>query len=379
MKVSLAAVAATLLAVAGCGSSSSSTSGNTSPIQLGMIQPITSQSAIVAETGINGAKLAVNEINSSGGVNGRKINLTIEDDHGDATTGVNVFETLTTQVKADAVMGPNFSAIALATLPKVNQAKIPWLPAALAPQLTQQGSPWVFRIRPTTVAQAVGLADYVGKDLKPASFAVISSTDDYGTSGHDAIVKQLATYNMKPAIEQTFVVNSTDFTAQAKRIVDANVAVCVWFGFGESAAAKFVSQVRSLGFKGQLVGDNDYNDQTVINLVPKELEGAIGVTNFLPNNDVPRVKKFDDAYNKAYGKDPDGYAAAFYDAVNLLGQCWKQVGTDKAKVRECLHGIKNFQGVSITFNFASSNGDPGTSEVITQYSNGKLKVLKVTN
>jgi len=343
-----------------------------------MIQPITSQSSLVAKTGINGATLAMNEINGSGGINGRKINLTIEDDHGDATTGVNALETLTTQVKADAVVGPNFTAVALATLPKVDQAKIPWMPAALAPQLTQQGSPWVFRIRPTTVAQALGLADYVGKTLKPASVSIMSSTDDYGTSGHDAIVKELAKYNIKAVSDQTYVVNSTDFTAQAKRIVDSNSAANIWFGFGEAAAAKFVSQLRALGYKGQLVGDNDYNDQTVINLVPKDLEGAIGITNFMPNNDIPRVKKFDDAYNKAYSSDPDGYAAAFYDAVNLLAQCWKQTGTDKTKVRDCLHGIKSYQGVSITFNFNAGTGDPGTSEVITQYTNGKLKVLTVT-
>ena len=98
---------------------------------------------------VNGAKMAVEEINASGSIKGRKINLIIEDTGSQQHSAVNAFNRIVAQNPV-AILDTALSTFVLAQMPEIKKAGIPTLPIGANPKITQQDNPWIFRLKPAT-------------------------------------------------------------------------------------------------------------------------------------------------------------------------------------------------------------------------------------
>jgi branched-chain amino acid transport system substrate-binding protein len=336
-----------------------------------MLQPLTGPAAVVGKNGQQGAETAVKMINDAGGVDGTKIKLVVEDDAGDPATGTNAYAKLLGD-KPIALLGPNYSSVALALVDKVTQDKVPMLAGALTPDLTKSKSPFVFRIRSSDAVAATNLVDYAVDQLKLKDFALISESSDYGQGGISSVKAALQAKGITPKTEQTFNTGVNDLTSQVLAIKDSGASATIYWG-SQNPAALFAKQAKQLGYSGKILGSNAFTDKSVLELAGDSAEGIYSVVNFIPVGDDPHVKQFVDAYNAAYGQDPDSYAASYYDAVNLLAAAIKQGGPSAGDVADTLKTVE-YEGLTGTFKY-HDDGEMAGGQQICQVKDGAPAVI----
>ena len=123
-------------------------SAQAKPIKIGQIIPITGEAAESGKYHKQGAEIAVDKINAAGGINGRKIQIVLEDDQTTNPGGVAALQKLLEDKEIPVILGSIRSTQVQAMLPTINEAKIPVAIGGTNYGLTHSGSQWVFRFRP---------------------------------------------------------------------------------------------------------------------------------------------------------------------------------------------------------------------------------------
>ena len=152
------------------------------PLKIGMVAPLTGAAAEVGHYQTQGAKLAAEEVNKVGGVLGRPIELVIEDSQSTNPGSVLAFSKLAGDKDIPAFIGPTFSTQIQAIAPDIQRLGKPVMIGGTDPQLTHMGNPWLLRFRPNDTYSARVIADYGVKTLDKKKWAIVHSTDAFGTS-----------------------------------------------------------------------------------------------------------------------------------------------------------------------------------------------------
>lgn len=369
LSVSCAVVlVASLSACAPSGSKDSNS--EKSEVTVGMLQPLTGAAAAVGKTGRQGAELAVEQINKAGGIDGTKIVLKVLDAAGDVATGNNAFAKISAE-KPVALLGPNYSAVALSLVPRLERAQLPMLSGALSPDLTSSGSPWVFRVRSSDVLAAQNLVDFAVNNLKLTSIAVVNEESDYGQGGATAAIAALKAAGVDPVFTGSFAANANDLSSLVLNLKDSGAESVIYWG-SQSPAALFAKQTKQLGFEGTILGSNAYTDSSVLDLAGAAANGIYAVVNFVAEGDDPDLKAFVDSYKAKYGEAPDSYAGSYFDAMNLLAAAMKEGGTTPKEIAEALKTVE-YKGVAASYKYHNS-GEMAGSQIIVRIVDGAVKV-----
>ena len=359
--------------VSACSSGGTTSNGAAAKqVTVGMLQPLTGDSAAVGLTGRQGAELAIQELNDAGGVNGVKINLDVLDSAGDVTTGTNAYTKLLAD-KPAALLGPNISAVALALVPQLLRSQFPMLSGALSPNLTKSNSPWVFRIRSGDATAAQNLVDYASTTLHLSSVALVTEESDYGQGGLASVKAALQAKGITPVTAVTFPANANDLSSQVLKLKQSGAASVIYWG-SLSPAALFAKQAKQLGYTGTILGSNAYTDANVLKLAGNAADGVYSVVNFIPQGSDPTVQKFVQAYQAKYNSSPDSYAASYFDTVNLLAAAMKSGGATSKGIADSLKTI-SYTGIASTYKY-HDNGEMAGSQEITQVKNGAPVVVQ---
>ena len=149
-------------------------------IKIGVTQPLTGAFAASGNYVTQGAKIAEEQINASGGVLGRKIQLVIEDNKSNPTEAVATAEKLIGKDKVPVMLGAWSSTLTLAVMPKLMEYGVPMLvETSSSGKITTSGNPWIFRISPTSEMEARAFTPLVKKlGIKKADF--LSTNNDFG-------------------------------------------------------------------------------------------------------------------------------------------------------------------------------------------------------
>jgi branched-chain amino acid transport system substrate-binding protein len=161
------------------------------PIKIGMVAPLTGPDAESGRFQTQGAKLAIDEINEAGGVLDRPLELVIEDDQTTNPGVVLPFSRLAGNAVIAAFLGPIRSTQVHALAPDVLKLAKPVMIGGTDPALTHMGNPWFFRFRPNDIYSARVIADYRAKVLGKRNWAIVHSTDAFGTNGTKNLVEAL--------------------------------------------------------------------------------------------------------------------------------------------------------------------------------------------
>ena len=181
--IASAALSSAALVVSACGGGGGSAGGGSEEIVIGVAQPLSGPVASAGQAVADGARIAADEINEAGGVNGKQLDLVIEDDANDPATCVNVAQRFITRVQAHAVMGGWGSSCTLAMEPILERAQMPLLvETSSSDKVTAEadsGNPWTFRISPTSTMEATALTPVLEEmDIKRAF--TLSVNNDFG-------------------------------------------------------------------------------------------------------------------------------------------------------------------------------------------------------
>jgi branched-chain amino acid transport system substrate-binding protein len=311
--------------------------------------------------------MAVEEINAAGGVLGKKIELTVEDNQtkqGETTT---IARKLISQDHVVALVGEVASSKTLEAAPIAQEAKIPLIAtAATNPKVTQTGD-YVFRVCFTDDFQAVVIARFVLEKLEKKKIAFLTDVKQDYSVGLTNIAKDYLTKNGATIVkEQSYSSGDKDFRAQLTDLKSANPDVIIITGY-YSEASLIAKQARQFGIKSTFVGGDGWDGSSLIPVGGKAIEGAYFSNHFSVEDSSPAVKDFVAKYKAKYNNAvPDAFAALGYDALKLLADAITRAGgTDSAKLRDAIGSTKDFPGVSGKITLGSDRNARKSAVIIT--------------
>jgi branched-chain amino acid transport system substrate-binding protein len=324
-------------------------------IKIGMVAPLTGPFAESGRYQTEGAKLAADEINKAGGVLGRQLELVIEDDQSTNPGIVLAFSKLAGNAEFVAFLGSIRSTQVHAMAPDVLKLGKPVLIGGTDPALTHMGNPWFFRFRPNDIYSARVIADYGARALGKKKWAIVHSTDAFGTSGMKYLAEALKGMGIDPVLIQGYPNNSQDFTAVALAVKQSGADVMATYMF-DTDQGIFAKQLRQLGVTPTWVGSPSTVTTTALKLAGPALYGSYGVVDFNKDSSAA-AKVFSAKYEAAYKRTPDFYASWTYDAVNILAGAFGEAkNLEPEKLRQAILAVKGFAGAEGTYTF-DKNGD----------------------
>jgi branched-chain amino acid transport system substrate-binding protein len=345
------------------------------PIKIGVMAESSGPNAEAGVYQINGAKMALEEINKAGGVLGRQIELHIEDNQSTNPGSVLAVSKLTSGGDLAALIGSVRSTQIQAVAPTVMKAGLPMVIGGTDYGLTHSNNPWIFRARPNDGYSAKVIADYGVNTLKLKKWAIVHSTDAFGNGGKNNLTESLKALGVTPVTVQGFTSNSQDFTPIVLAIKQSGADVVSSYIANSTDVGIFAKQLRQLGVKAEWVGSPSLSTDTAMKLAGDALHGTYSIADFAVGSS-PEAEAYAKKYKDKYKMEPDLYSAWSYDAVNLLALAMKNANSTKPEeIKKALHGIKGYKGVEGTYTF-DKNGDGLHGYNIVKNEGGKIKFVK---
>ena len=345
------------------------------PLKIGMVVPVTGSLAEPGLYQVQGAKLAVEDINEIGGVLGQPIDLVIEDNQTTNPGSVLAFSKLAGDKDIPAFIGPILSTEVHAMAPDIQRTGRPVMIGATDPQLTHMGNPWLFRCRPNDTYSARVIADYGVNTLRKKKWAIVYSTDAFGTSGMKNLGEVLKGAGIQPVLIQGYSNNSPDFTPVAFAVNQSGADVMGTYMPFSPDLGIFAKQLRQLGVNIAWVGSPSTLSRAAVRLAGPALSGRYAVSDFAADSS-PAAKEFAAKYEATYKSAPDYQVAWTYDAVHVLALA---IGNAKSlepqKIREAILSVRGYEGAEGIYNF-DQNGDGLHGYNVVRNDNGKIVFIK---
>lgn len=345
-------------------------------IKVGVIGPLSGDGKFYGETTINGVKLAIDQINAKGGVNGNTIKLIIEDDKGNSDESINAAKKLINVDKVSAIIGPVFSSNCLAVAPLAQQAKIPMLtPTGTNVAVTNAGD-FISRICFVDPFQGEVMANFALDNLKVKTAVIMTDiASDYSKGLSDSFEKVFTARGGKVLDKVSYNGKDTDFTAQLTKIKGKKPAVIFAPGYAE--VALIVKQARDIRIKSVFLGGDGWDSPDILKVAGSSIDGSFASTHFSPEAKDPAIKKFLEDYKKAYSIDASVLSALGFDAGYVFADALKKAGSaDAEKLKAAINSTKGFKGVTGIINL-DANRNAVKSAFVIEAKGGKF-VFKAT-
>jgi branched-chain amino acid transport system substrate-binding protein len=308
----------------------------TGDILVGMYGSMTGDGASFGQSSVEGAQLAVEEINNAGGVLGRKIRLLVEDDQSRPEEASSAVTKLITQDKVVAVLGEVASRRTLAAAPVAQKYQIPLItPASTNERVTQVGN-YIFRVCFIDPFQGEVLAKFAYNDLKARKVAVLKDIQqDYSVGLTEAIQKTFTTLGGQVSDPVSYSSGDADFRAILTQVRAQKPDAIFATGYYPEAAI-IVRQARELGMTMPILGGDGWVGDALKN-GREALKNTFISNHYSGENPDPVVQNFRKAYRAKFNREPDSIAALGYDAAKVLADSITRAGgTDGPKVRDAI-------------------------------------------
>ena len=222
-------------------------------IKIGFTPPLTGDSAAEGALQIKAIKLAVKEINAAGGINGKKINLLMVDNRSTNPGALAALQKAVEQDKVLALVGSVRSTQVLATSDAIKSYGVPTIIGGTNVNLTKQGNPWLFRVRPDDSITAGAMVKYIKEDTKFTKIGILNDTEAFGQGGGDLVEKYTKEYGLTMVKRERFTPKDKDYTAFLLSLKNAGAQVMVVYSPAPDTAV-VQRQVRQLGSPFKYLG-----------------------------------------------------------------------------------------------------------------------------
>src|SRR5258707_9107893 len=325
-------------------------------IKIGMCVPVTGPAAEQGLWAQNGAKLALAAVNKAGGVLGKQVELVIEDDQTTNPGIVLAFSRLAAQDDIVGFLGSIRWTQVHAMAPDVLKLGKPVMIGGTDPTLTHMGNQWLFRFRPNDSYSGRVIADYGVNTLGKKKWAIVHSTDAFGTAGGKALASALEKLGNPAVLDQGYANQSQDFTPVVLAVKQSGADILGTYFTFEKDLGIFARQLRQLGVSIPWVGSPSVVAVSSTKLAGPALYGTYGVADYAEESS-EASKAFGKAYRDAYKTAPGNQSAWPYDAVTILSAAINKAGSSEpAKIRKALLATKKTPCAECEYNF-EHNGD----------------------
>jgi len=333
-------------------------------VKIGSVLSATGPASFLGEPEDKTLKLYVERINQAGGVNGRKIELVLYDDGGDANKARTFATRLVEDDKVVAMVGGSTTGTTMAMIPVFEDAQVPFISLAGGIEIVEPVRKFVFKT-PHTDKMA---CEKIFEDLKSRKLTkvgLISGTDGFGKSMHDQCVKVAPTYGLEIVADESYGPRDSDMTAQLTKIKNtAGVQVVVNPGFGQGPAI-VTRNYAQLGMTNvPLYQSHGVASKSFIELAGAAAEGvrlpaaALLVAEKLPDTDPQKkvVVDYKQTYEKATGQPVSTFGGHAYDGLFMLVEAMERANaTDPKKIRDEIEKTKGFVGTGGIVNMSATD------------------------
>jgi branched-chain amino acid transport system substrate-binding protein len=373
-RATVVATSAVVLAVAACGGSSSGSPGAQGPITIGVSAPLSGANAYVGTDILNGLQLGIDQVNASGGVLGRKIQLVKVDDACDPGQAVSAVKKLISD-KVPAVFGPGCSGAALAEMPLIASAQIPMLVsdasnAAITTMSGVGGNEFTWRINADDGVISGQFSKYISQ--RATSFMAIAENDDFGRGGVTVYQQSLPADGVKFLGAQYYAPGLADFRPLLSAVQNVHPQALLLIMESKDAAT-LVRQIHELGLSYQIYGRGWLSSEFLTALGDPSLANGIVGADFWA---VGMEPSFDAAYQKAYGTPPPPDSAGPYNAAFVMAKAIQLGGGATSAAIE-----RGLSMVNMTLGWGKvqfdSHHQAHPNIILEDISAGEVKILQV--
>ncbi len=316
-------------------------------IKIGEVGSTTGSEATFGVATHQGVELAIKEINATGGVKGKKLQVILLDDQGKPEEAATAVTRLITQDKVVAIVGEVASSRSLAMAPIAQQYKIPMVsPSSTNPKVTEIGD-YIFRVCFIDPFQGFVMARFASENLKFKRVAILRDVkNDYSVGLAKYFTETFKKLGGEIVVDQSYSAGDIDFKSQLTSIRGAKPDAIFVPGY-YTEVGLIARQARSLGIKAPLLGGDGWDSPKLLQIGGKAMEGSYFSNHYSADDKAPHVQAFIERYRKAYKDTPSGLAAMGFDAMMVLSDAMKRAKSlSSADIRAALAATKEFQGVT---------------------------------
>jgi len=345
------------------------------PIRIGVPVGLSGANSVVAPAVVQSSQLAVDEINSSGGILGRKVELEIVDDASGAVGAQKAFDTLVFQKKVDAIIAMETSAARNAALPIVARGKVPYIYTSFYEG--RSCSPWMLVNGWVPEQQVAPVVDYFAKSKGAKSFFLVGSDYSFGRGMLDFTKKYIEQHGGKVVGEEYLPMDGSDWTAIISKIRAAHPDALISATAGGAPNVSLAKQLKAAGL-AQPYG-NLAIDEGTAKTMGDVATGMYLSASYLTSIDIPENVRFIDGMKKKFGaelKTPNELSAPQYEAIYLYKAAVEKAGsTDSAKVMKTL-GEVSYTGPRGPVQMNKSRHTPLSMRLGQVQGDGSIKILE---
>ncbi len=354
------------------------------PIKIGAIFSVSGPASFLGEPERDTAQMMVDEINKTGGVKGRKLELIVYDTQGDATNAVQAVNRLIKNDKVVAIIGDSTTGNSMAVIPVVEKAQVPIISCAAGIKITEPVKKWVFKTAQNDALAVMRIFEHM-KEQKIKKIAIITVSDGFGSSGREQLKLKAGEFGIEIISDETYGPKDTDMTAQLTKIrgTAAQAIVCWGTNPGPAVVARNAKQ---LGIKIPLYMSHGVSSKRFIELAGEGAEdiilpsGRVIVADQLPDKD-PQKKallSYVNNYRKHFKVEGDHFGGHAWDAIMLIRDAIERGDATPMAIRDQLERTKNFAGIGGIFNYSEQDHAGLTKDafVLVQVKKGDWKLIK---
>ena len=338
-------------------------------VKFGVSLPLTGDYAEYGEFILNGAKLAVEQANEEGGVDGKKIMLVVEDSRGDPKEAVLIAERFVANKEILLQIGDFTSSSTMAASPTYERNKMAQIaPTSSHPGFSKLGDNMI-RVVAMQTAESQFLAKWAATELGIKSVASIYVNNDWGLVANSAFSDAARKLGMRVVAEEGITPGEKDFSAVVSKVKRLNPEA-VYLAQQYAEAAAILGQARRARFKPVFINSGAPQSPELIKIAGKAAEGLLAAALYFADNPEPVSRSFTDTYETTYEKLPNLFAALGYDAGKLAVMGARGAGGQRPAVAKTILKLKDFSGATGSFDYTTSR-DPVKEYAKTTVKGGK--------
>jgi len=322
------------------------TARSAEPIHIAVSAPLTGNFAEYGQNWQKAITMAVEWINTAGGINGRPIEIMYGDSKSDPKDSAALAQKFTSDSRIVAEIGDFSSTASMAAQPIYDRAGMVQLSPTTSHPNWAPGSPWSFGIVGTQAGEGPFMARYAVERLGKKKIAVLHINNDWGIATKEYFIKAAQEMGAQILGVESYFETEKDFTGVLTKLRGLKPELIYVPSFYNEMAL-ISKQREKLGWTDVVVmGPGSLYSPKLLELGGNSVNGLYTSAVFFPNDPRPEVQKFVKGFEAKYKATPNMFAGVAYDAINLMAETIRKVGTDRKAIRDELVKTKNFPGVT---------------------------------
>ena len=318
--------------------------------RLGLHTEVTGAGAQIGDLTIRAARLAVEEINDAGGVNGIPLELGVRDVRSDPQFALEQYHHAIAEDNLVALLGPLKSAYATLMVPEHRHEHLPMFIGATNYTLTEQGATNLFRARPSDRLGAAAMVTIAIDQLGAERIGLVYDSDAFGSGGAELIRQELSERGRTLTADISYLTETGEFDPLVRRLAEEQVDMVLIYGTNQTDVGRLLRTIRYWDLEVPIFTSPGGSSVVTHNVAAEAQDGILAINDGFLKDSI-NAARFQEAFVQRFGVEPDTYVAWTYDVVYLLADILAEHPDARGDVLDDLIRQTTFDGIQGSYRF----------------------------